>query len=636
MLTRLLFVVILFLSGSLYAQRTEPWKGFEKVHFDFQGRKAWYIRPAIPLEGKPWVWRAHFPDWHTTMDSILVSRGFHIAYVNTNDLFGHPSSLLVWDDFYHHLTTQQGFSAKVALEAVSRGGLYAYGWAKRNPEKVSCIYAEAPVCDPRSWPGGKGTGKGSPEDWAKWLALFGLSEQEAGAFRDIPLEGLDGLAAFKVPILHVVGPNDRVVPNEENTFKLVENYMRAGGPATVYTLSRSEQKLDGHHFDIEHPHLFADYIQQHSYPVAHRISSQDYIQENGGLGRAFEVFKSKKVGTVAFLGGSITHNPGWRTKTIQYLEERLPETQFNFISAGIPSLGSTPHAFRFRHDVLAQGIPDLLFVESAVNDRTNGFSEKAQIRALEGIIQQAKQANKAMDIVVMAFADPDKTADWEKQVEPTEVLVHEKVARHYGAPFINLAREVYDRTRQGEFSWTFDFKDLHPAPFGQEIYFSTLKTLFRSAENVKGEEELPTPLDQFSYKGGRYESVNHAVGTKGFALVERWRPSDGKGTRKGFVDVPMLVGETEGATFDLPFKGKGVGIALVSGPDAGAITYRIDGKKERTVDLSTQWSGQLHLPWYLVLEDELKSGNHRLTVTIKPGSQRGGSACRIVHFLILD
>ncbi len=619
-------------------QQTRPWKGFEKVIFDFQGREAWYVRPAVALEGKPWVWRAHFPDWHTDMDSILVSRGFHVAYVNTNNLFGHPSALNVWDDFYEYLTLEKGFSKKVALEAVSRGGLYAYGWAKRNPEKVSCIYAEAPVCDPRSWPGGKGTGKGGPKDWQLWLELFGQDEESARNFSDIPLNNLEGLAAFKVPVLHVIGPGDKVVPNEENTWLLIQNYMKAGGPATVYTLSRSERKNDGHHFSIEHPEVFADFIQQNSYPVRPMLPSAGYIRVNGGLEKSLEKFKTRKKGTVAFLGGSITHNPGWRTKTISYLQERFPETKFDFISAGIPSLGSTPHAFRFGRDVLSHGVPDLLFLESAVNDRGNGFSEKAQIRALEGICRQARTANPDMDIVLMAFADPHKNADWNAGREPVEVSVHERVARHYDLPYIDLAREVYDKIKAGEFSWEYDFKDLHPSAFGQEIYFEAIKSLLRAPVPPARQMEIPQLMDDFSYTRAHYEEISRAEKLDGFRYVGEWKPSDQKPTRKGFVDVPVLVGEEDGASFEFPFEGRGVGIAVVSGPDAGVISYSIDGKKPRQLDLQTQWSNQLHLPWYLMLDDELKRGKHKLKLTLLPrkDASGAGSACRIVYFLVAD
>lgn len=43
-----------------------------------------------------------------------------------------------------------GFNKKVALEGMSRGGLIVYNWAAQNPEKVACIYADAPVMDFKS------------------------------------------------------------------------------------------------------------------------------------------------------------------------------------------------------------------------------------------------------------------------------------------------------------------------------------------------------------------------------------------------------------------------------------------------------------------------------------------------------
>ena len=635
-----LFLALLLTAGTAFAQSetTSTWKSLEKVDFPFGNTTAYFIRPKQALPGNPWVWRAHFPDFHAEMDSVLLSRGFHVAYVNTNDLFGHPKAMQVWDKFYEYLTTKKGFAPKVALEAISRGGLYAYGWAKRNPDKVTCIYAEAPVCDPRSWPGGKGKGQGSARDWERWLELNDLTETTADNFTDIPLNDLEGMAAFKIPVLHVVSLQDKIVPPEENTFPLIEKYLRLGGPAAVYPMSRGEQALEGHHFVIEHIDRWADFIQQNSYPVEKLLPRANFLEANRGLGAAFTKFENKKEGTVAFLGGSITYNPGWRNKTEQYLRERFPETKFTFIAAGISSLGSTPHAFRFGRDVLAQGTPDLLFVESAVNDRTNGFSEKAQIRALEGIMQQAHAANPAVNVVLMAFADLDQFGDYDAEKMPVEVEVHYRIARHYGAAFLNFSREVYNRIKAGEFSWEYDFKNLHPSPYGQEVYFQTIKYLFQNTDpgdNPKT-QKLPAPLDKFSYGKASYRSIEEAKPLEGFVINPNWTPDPPKNTRPGFVNVPMLIGEQPGDSFEFAFSGKAVGIALISGPDAGTISYQIDGKTTRTLDLFTQWSASLHLPWYLVLDDELKPGRHTLKLTIadtkNPASV--GNACRIVHLLV--
>ncbi|HEV7378410.1 MAG TPA: GDSL-type esterase/lipase family protein, partial [Dyadobacter sp.] len=519
----------------------------------------------------------------------------------------------------------------------SRGGLYVYGWAKRNPDKVSCIYAEAPVCDPGSWPGGKGAGSGSAKDWALWLKLFGLTENEAGDFKDIPINDLAGLAAYKVPILHVIGLNDKLVPASENSDILVRNYLKLGGPVSVYPMTRGEQTLEGHHFPIEHPEYSASFIYENSVPPAKPLGHRPYIEVNNGLFNAYQKFRTTKRGTVAFLGGSITHNPGWRDKTSQYLKERFPDTDFNFITAGIPSLGSTPHAFRFSKDVLSKGTPDLLFVEAAVNDRGNGFSEKAQIRALDGILRQMYTHNPMANVVMMAFAEPHKNADYDAGKVPIEVAVHQRVAKHYGASYINLAKEVYDRIKAGEFSWKFDFKDLHPSPYGQEVYFQTIKELLKiEPESVVSPGKLPVALNKFSYEKAGYHSITEARKLNGFSLDPNWKPKEKIATRDGFVNVPMLVSETVGSSLELDFKGRAVGIAIISGPDAGKISYSIDGKKSQTLDLFTAWSTQLHLPWYLMLADELSSGKHtlKLSVVSEKNDKSVGNAVRVVYFLV--
>lgn len=611
--------------------------GFEKLAFSFEGRDAWLIKPHTPAEQRPWIWRAHFPDWHTSMDSILLTRGFHVAYINTNDLYGHPIAMQIWDRFYDFLVKQHGLADKVALEGVSRGGLYVYGWAKRNPEKVSCIYAEAPVTDPMSWPGGKGEAKGAPKQWNEWLHLYGLDEQTAKSFDDIPQNDLAGLAGFRVPILHVIGLNDKIVPPADNTYVLIDRYMRLGGPVTVIPMTAGPQNPEGHHFEIEHPEKLADFVYNHTIPIRKRLDSRSYVHINGGLKNAYEKFTQTKTGVVAFLGGSITHHDGWRNKVADYLREKFPDVKFEFIGAGIPSLESLPHAFRFERDVLAHGVPDLLFVEAAVNDGSSGYGQTEQVRILEGILRQLYASNNKASAVLMAFADPMKSKDYSDGVEPVEVAAHRKVADHYGASFINLAKEVYDRIEANEFSWEYDFKDVHPSPFGQEIYFSSIKSLLKASWPINGTSgKLPGPIDPLSYDGGTYLSVENASELTQFEVDPNWQPTDGKNTSQGFVNVPVLESTTPGASFELGFEGTAVGIAVASGPDAGVISYTIDGKKYPELSLSSNKSRSHHMPIYLLLDDQLKNGKHRLVVTVSKNKNNTsmGNACRIVHFLV--
>ncbi|WP_207535279.1 SGNH/GDSL hydrolase family protein [Desertivirga arenae] len=372
------------------------------------------------------------------------------------------------------------------------------------------------------------------------------------------------------------------------------------------------------------------------------IRSEQFIQQFGGLNNFFLQLRLTKQVNVAFLGGSITRNPGWRDKVGEYLKNCYPDVRFNFINAGIPSLGSVPHAFRVWEDVFKKGRIDLMFIEAAVNDRGNGTPEIQQIRSLEGIVRQAFSTNPYINLVLMAFADERKIEDYNGRLIPVEVKVHQEIAREYKVPFINFAAEVTERIRAGEFSWKEDFKDLHPSPFGQEVYFSSIKRLFQlQAENKPAPTKLkkakvPRALDQYNYKKGRYAPIKKAILKSGFSFIDEWKPEDGVRARPGFYSRPILEGTQAGAELDFEFKGSTIGLAVNSGPDAGTIEYSIDGGKPVTVDLFTPWSKSLHLPWYLILGDELKKSRHTINIKIlgNRNTASKGNACRIVYFLV--
>ena len=622
-------------------EKISDWKGFERLDFKIDSFSAFIIKPKNAIQGNPWIWRAYFPNWHTVTDSILVSRGFHLAYINTSDLFGHPKAMMAWDNFYDYLITKKNFAPKASLEGVSRGGLYVYGWAKRNPSKVNCIYAEAPVCDFTSWPGGKGKGTGSANEWKKLLDVYGFTEGEALKFNDQPKDNLEALASFKVPILHAIGLRDSIVPPEENSFVLINNYIKYGGPAAVIPMTRGKQELQGHHFEIENPQAIADFIYRNSVPVSKTLNAENFIHAYGSLNNALYRIQKEGKATVAFLGGSITNMNGWRNKVMQYLRELFPQTQFTFINAGIPSLGSMPHAFRLKQDVLDKGRIDLLFFESAVNDLGNKTTELQQLRAIEGIIRHAYASNPYLNIIVMAFVDEAKIAGYSDGKIPTEVKVHNELSQYYHLPFINLAEEVSRRISNKEFSWQYDFKNIHPSSFGMEIYFNSIKTLLRKEFIDRPSLQLtpvklPAPLQKLNYTNADYVAVRNAINKRKFVLNPSWQPTDNVKTRPGFVNVPMLTGEEPDASFDLEFKGTSIGIAVVSGPDAGKISYSVDGKNEMELDSYNHYSKSLHLPQYFLLADDLKNTKHLLHIKIlkEHNNESKGTALRIVYFLV--
>ena len=215
---------------------------FPSYDFKLNGVSCRVVTPKKIAPGKPWIWRARFWGHEPQVDLALLKLGWHVGYCDVANLFGSPKAIKRWNMFYEYLTKKNGFSKKPALEGMSRGGLIIYNWAAANSGKVACIYGDAPVCDFKSWPAGRGKGKSSAGAWKSCLAAYGLTEQEALRFRGNPVDQLKPIAQAKIPILHVVGDVDKVVPVDENTAIVEKRYRELGG--TIHVIHKPGV---GHH-----------------------------------------------------------------------------------------------------------------------------------------------------------------------------------------------------------------------------------------------------------------------------------------------------------------------------------------------------------------------------------------------------
>ena len=258
--------LLVFTCDQSIAKEGEPrnWHGYARHDFIVAEKSCFLVVPNEAAAGNPWVWRARFPSYHAEADLLLLERGFHVAHINTAGMLGSPRAMELWDAFYERMTRQHKLSRRPAIEAVSRGGLFAYRWASRHPDRVACIYADTPVCDFKSWPLGQGDGIGSPPTWAKLLQEYEFTEQEALAFRENPIDVLEPLAQASIPLLHIISLNDRVVPPSENTLLLAERYRVLDGSIEIIEIAEGTEKSNGHHFPHPDPQRVADFIERHA------------------------------------------------------------------------------------------------------------------------------------------------------------------------------------------------------------------------------------------------------------------------------------------------------------------------------------------------------------------------------------
>lgn len=209
------------------------WQGFPALHFKAAGRNAILVLPKTPAENRPWIWRQEFFGNEPQADIALLKEGFHVAYVDVQNMYGAPAAMNIMDRFYETLVRDYRLSPKTVLEGFSRGGLFSFNWATLHPGRVAAIYVDAPVCDVASWPGGRGKGTGSPEDWLRLLDVYGVTEEEALSGKLSPVNRLEPLAKARIPILAVVGDADSVVPLEENMALVERKYRALGGSIRV-------------------------------------------------------------------------------------------------------------------------------------------------------------------------------------------------------------------------------------------------------------------------------------------------------------------------------------------------------------------------------------------------------------------
>jgi pimeloyl-ACP methyl ester carboxylesterase/lysophospholipase L1-like esterase len=266
------------------AVKRSQWNGFDRLDFVVDGRACLLVVPKMAAEGRPWIWRTEFFGHEPQTDLALLAKGFHVAYMDVQNMYGAPVALDHMDRFYDYLIREYRLSPKTVLEGFSRGGLFSLNWGARNPGRVACIYNDAPVCDFKSWPGGFGNAKGSPDDWRRCLAVYNLTEHEAREYKFNPVDNLAGLVRANVPLLHVCGDADHVVPIDENTRLIEQRYRELGGWITVIV-----KPGVGHH--------------PHSLPNPFPIVA--FVLEHTGVGSSpDELLQESR--RIVFLGDSIT------------------------------------------------------------------------------------------------------------------------------------------------------------------------------------------------------------------------------------------------------------------------------------------------------------------------------------------
>lgn len=78
---------------STFPGRKSDYHGYERYDFVVDQCDAIVVVSPRAAAGNPWIWRAEFFDHRPETDLALLSRGFHLAYIQVSNTFGCPDAM---------------------------------------------------------------------------------------------------------------------------------------------------------------------------------------------------------------------------------------------------------------------------------------------------------------------------------------------------------------------------------------------------------------------------------------------------------------------------------------------------------------------------------------------------------------
>ncbi|MDP7286381.1 MAG: SGNH/GDSL hydrolase family protein [Phycisphaerae bacterium] len=310
------------------------------------------------------------------------------------------------------------------------------------------------------------------------------------------------------------------------------------------------------------------------------------VCQRGGMPNVLAKLAAGKDVAVAYLGGSITAQAGWRVMTLKWFKETYPKANVREINAAI---GGTPcglGVFRLGQDVLRHK-PDLVFVEFAVND--GGTRPEDIWRAMEGIVRQIWTLDPTIDIcyvyTIYTRGMPDHYA---KGLRPRSTSAMEMIAEHYRIPSIDMAMRVVQLERAGKLVYkspkdvsgkiVFARDDCHPLPTGHKVYTDVITKAIDSMKSLgkPGPHAIKKLFIADHWQAAKIVPLKKAMLTSGWKKL-----SKDKGLGKRFArNMPELWEATKpGEKIRFSFRGSKVLLYDLLGPDGGQAIITVDGKR---------------------------------------------------------
>lgn len=359
----------------------------------------------------------------------------------------------------------------------------------------------------------------------------------------------------------------------------------------------------------------------------------------GGLPNFFRKLEAGQTVVIAYLGGSITAQAGWRVQSQAWFQAEYPQARLEGVHAAIGGTGSELGVFRMQADALDHQ-PDLLFVEFAVNDAKE--DPENIMKAMEGIVRKTWAQFPRTDICFVYTVTSRDSQQLAAGKMKQSTCVMETVADYYDIPSAHMGLKVAQMEAAGTLVMSgsapmtqvsgdelneaaslatdeqgrivFSKDGTHPYPQTGHVLYT--EALVRAMEQMRDKtadapHPLPAPMrgdnweaaNQFpipeSYLSGPYQNLT----AEGDSLANEYAKR-----------VQPLYRLEPGAQMHFRFKGAKAAIFDVIGPDGGLVEVTVDGQSHEVKRIDGYCAyRRLSL---MDVCDNLEDGVHEVTIRV--------------------
>lgn len=236
------------------------WNGFQCEEFLFEEHPALAVFPDKRAEKAKLLIQTEYRDAFPETAKAMLSRGHFFCFIQNDNRWGTAADVERKARFIGHMLEKYGITGGCVPVGMSCGGIFAVKLAARFPERISCVYLDAPVVNYMSCPCGFGHGNALSENNSEILQALSLAGMpELLAFRDMPLDNIPDLIRNRVPMLLVAGDADHTVPFDENGAFLERAYRDSGTDYAVYL----KKGCDHHPHGLEDLAPVISFIENH-------------------------------------------------------------------------------------------------------------------------------------------------------------------------------------------------------------------------------------------------------------------------------------------------------------------------------------------------------------------------------------